>query len=101
MKREAIEGRLDGDNPFLDQMDLTLAAHHHNMQMQNARHEMENNMHKEYTPSSPMSLPSHFNPRDGLPHPPSPLQFPGMPSALTLTPPHHSKCFNLIFLSKI
>lgn len=94
MKRESIEGRLDGENPFLDQMDLTLAAHHHNMQMQNARHEIENNMHKEYTPSSPMSLPSHFNPRDGLPHPPSPLQFPGMPSALTLTPPHHSKFSN-------
>lgn len=95
MKRESIDGRLDGENPFLDQMDLTLAAHHHNMQMQNARHELENNMHKEYTPSSPMSLPSHFNPRDGLPHPPSPLQFPGMPSALTLTPPHHSKFFFL------
>lgn len=38
-----------------------------------------------------MSLQSHFNPREGPPHPPSPLQFPGMSSALTLTPPHHSK----------
>lgn len=45
----------------------------------------------EFTPSSPMSLQSHFNQREGPPHPPSPLQFPGMSSALTLTPPHHSK----------
>lgn len=47
----------------------------------------------EFTPSSPMSLQSHFNPREGPPHPPSPLQFPGMSSALALTPPHHSKYF--------
>lgn len=100
MKREAIEGRLENESPFMDQMDLTLAAaahHHHNMQLQNhlqnQRHhmEMEGGMHKEFTPSSPMSLPSHFNQRDGPPHPPSPLPFPGMSSALTLTPPHHSK----------
>ncbi|KAH8420985.1 hypothetical protein KR222_000624 [Zaprionus bogoriensis] len=35
-----------------------------------------------------MSLPGHFNAPDGQPHPPSPLPFPGMSSALTLTPPH-------------
>ncbi|XP_062133185.1 protein jim lovell [Drosophila sulfurigaster albostrigata] len=43
---------------------------------------------KEFAPTSPMSLPGHFNPPDGQPHPPSPLPFPGMSSALTLTPPH-------------
>ncbi|KAH8283445.1 hypothetical protein KR018_002110 [Drosophila ironensis] len=43
---------------------------------------------KEFGPSSPMSLPGHFNPPDGPPHPPSPLPFPGMSSAMTLTPPH-------------
>lgn len=50
--------------------------------------ESMNRLSKEFTPSSPMSLPSHFNPPDGPPHPPSPLPFPGMSSALTLTPPH-------------
>lgn len=50
--------------------------------------EAMNRMNKDFTPSSPMSLPSHFNPPDGPPHPPSPLPFPGMSSALTLTPPH-------------
>ncbi|ALC42821.1 CG16778 [Drosophila busckii] len=43
---------------------------------------------KDFAPSSPMSLPSHFNAPDGQPHPPSPLPFPGMSSAMTLTPPH-------------
>ncbi|XP_017468755.1 PREDICTED: protein jim lovell-like [Rhagoletis zephyria] len=50
--------------------------------------ESMNRLSKEFGPSSPMSLPSHFNPPDGPPHPPSPLQFPGMSSALALTPPH-------------
>ncbi|XP_041563164.1 protein jim lovell isoform X2 [Drosophila elegans] len=43
---------------------------------------------KEFAPASPMSLPGHFNAPDGPPHPPSPLPFPGMSSAMTLTPPH-------------
>ncbi|KAH8290558.1 hypothetical protein KR054_003976 [Drosophila jambulina] len=43
---------------------------------------------KEFAPASPMSLPGHFNPPDGPQHPPSPLPFPGMSSAMTLTPPH-------------
>ncbi|KAH8322552.1 hypothetical protein KR074_004980 [Drosophila pseudoananassae] len=43
---------------------------------------------KDFAPTSPMSLPGHFNPPDGPPHPPSPLPFPGMSSAMTLTPPH-------------
>ncbi|XP_034652617.1 protein jim lovell [Drosophila subobscura] len=45
---------------------------------------------KEFGPSSPMSLPGHFSQQDGHPHthPPSPLPFPGMSSAMTLTPPH-------------
>ncbi|XP_037941582.1 protein jim lovell-like [Teleopsis dalmanni] len=50
--------------------------------------ESMNRLSKEFTPSSPMSLPTHFNPPDGPPHPPSPLPFPGMSSALALTPPH-------------
>lgn len=50
--------------------------------------ESMNRLSKEFSPSSPMSLPTHFNPPDGPPHPPSPLPFPGMSSALTLTPPH-------------
>ncbi|XP_011180436.1 protein jim lovell [Zeugodacus cucurbitae] len=50
--------------------------------------ESMNRLSKEFAPSSPMSLPTHFNPPDGPPHPPSPLPFPGMSSALTLTPPH-------------
>lgn len=62
-------------------------AHHPNSR----HHDIDSNLHKDFTPSSPMSLPSHFNAREGPPHPPSPLQFPGMSSALTLTPPHHSK----------
>lgn len=91
LKREAIEASLENEVAFMEQMDLSMNHHHHNMQqLQNARHEMEN-MHKDFTPSSPMSLPSHFHPRDGPPHPPSPLPFPGLPSALTLTPPHHSE----------
>jgi len=41
-------------------------------------------LNKDFTPSSPMNMPTHFNPPDGPPHPPSPLPFPG----LNLTPPH-------------
>lgn len=55
----------------------------------------------DFTPSSPMSLQSHFNQREGPPHPPSPLQFPGMASAMTLTPPHHSEIIFFIFFSNI
>lgn len=103
LKREALDARLENESPYMDQMELSLAAaaaaaaaahHHHSSGMPhpNSRHhDLENNLHKEFTPSSPMSLPSHFNPREGPPHPPSPLQFPGMSSALTLTPPHHSE----------
>lgn len=101
MKREALEARLESESPYLDHMDLSLAAaaaaahHQHSAgsaHHPNARHhDIENSLHKDFTPSSPMSLPSHFNPREGPPHPPSPLQFPGISSALTLTPPHHSK----------
>lgn len=105
MKRESFEARMENESPYMDQIDLSIAAaaaaaaaahHHHNaggnMHHSNVRlHEMENSLHKEFTPSSPMSLPSHFNPREGPQHPPSPLQFPGMSSALTITPPHHSK----------
>ncbi|XP_002092939.3 protein jim lovell [Drosophila yakuba] len=43
---------------------------------------------KEFGPASPMSLQGPFNAPDGPPHPPSPLPFPGMSSAMTLTPPH-------------
>uniref|UniRef100_A0A1A9WS60 BTB domain-containing protein n=1 Tax=Glossina brevipalpis TaxID=37001 RepID=A0A1A9WS60_9MUSC len=50
--------------------------------------ESMNRLSKEFGPSSPMSLPSHYNPQEGPPHPPSPLPFPGMSTALTLTPPH-------------
>ncbi|XP_013100272.2 protein jim lovell [Stomoxys calcitrans] len=50
--------------------------------------ESMNRLSKEFTPTSPMSLPPHYNPQDGPPHPPSPLPFPGMSSALALTPPH-------------
>ncbi|XP_053966639.1 protein jim lovell isoform X1 [Anastrepha ludens] len=50
--------------------------------------ESMNRLSKEFTPTSPMSLPTHFNPPDGQPHPRSPLPFPGMSSALALTPPH-------------
>lgn len=78
------------------------AAHHHNavgLHHPNSRHhDLENNLHKEFTPSSPMNLQAHFNPREGPPHPPSPLQFPGMSSALTLTPPHHSEFYCTRFL---
>lgn len=117
MKREALEARLESESPYMDQIDLSLAAaaaaaaaahHHHNsigggpggnMHHPNSRHhDIENSLHKEFTPSSPMSLPAHFNPREGPQHPPSPLQFPGMSSALTLTPPHHSKFYSLICL---
>ncbi|XP_065368465.1 protein jim lovell [Calliphora vicina] len=49
--------------------------------------ESMNRLSKEFTPTSPMSLPPHYNPQDGPPHPPSPLPFPGM-SSLALTPPH-------------
>ncbi|XP_031622232.1 protein jim lovell isoform X2 [Contarinia nasturtii] len=100
MKREALESRLENESAYMDQMDLTLVAaaaaaahHHHNaasMHHPNSRHhELENNLHKEFTPSSPMSLQSHFNPREGPPHPPSPLQFPvfGLDSPLSLFPP--------------
>lgn len=104
LKREAME-RLESESPYMDHIDLSLAAaaaaaaaahHHHNasgnMHHPNSRpHDMENSRHKEFTPSSPMSLPSHFNPREGPQHPPSPLQFPGMPPGLGLTPPHPSK----------
>lgn len=50
--------------------------------------ESMNRLSKEFTPTSPMSLPPHYNHPDGPPHPPSPLPFPGMSSALALTPPH-------------
>ncbi|XP_019891792.2 protein jim lovell isoform X1 [Musca domestica] len=50
--------------------------------------ESMNRLSKEFTPTSPMSLPPPYNPQDGPPHPPSPLPFPGMSSALALTPPH-------------
>lgn len=101
LKREAIESRLENENAYMDQVDLQLAAAaaaaYHNatgLHHPNSRHpDAENNLHKEFPPSSPMSLQNHFNPREG-PHPPSPLQFPGMSSALTLTPPHHSKFAN-------
>lgn len=58
MKREALESRLDSENAYMDQVDLSLAAaaaaaaaaHHHNaagLHHPNSRHhEMENNMHK-------------------------------------------------------
>lgn len=59
MKRETIESRLESENAYIDQMDLSLAAaaaaaaaaaHHHNaanMHHPNSRlHEMENNLHK-------------------------------------------------------
>lgn len=58
MKREALESRLDNENAYMDQVDLTLAAaaaaaaaaHHHNaagLHHPNSRHhEMENNLHK-------------------------------------------------------
>lgn len=49
--------------------------------------ESMNRLSKEFPPTSPMSLPPHFNAQDGPPHPPSPLPFPGM-SSLALTPPH-------------
>lgn len=105
LKREAIDARIESENAYMEQMDLQIAAaaaaaaaahQQHNaansMHHPNSRHpDLENNLHKDFTPSSPMSLQSHFNPREGPPHPPSPLQFPGMSSALTLTPPHHSK----------
>lgn len=51
------------------------------------------------TPSSPMSLQSHFIPREGPPHPPSPLQFPGMSSTMGITPPHHST-LNIMYIRK-
>lgn len=97
LKRESFEARMGNDSPYLDHMDLTLAAahHHHQSMMQNQRMHMdamEREMHKEFTPSSPMSLPSHFNPHDGPPHPPSPLPFPGM----SLASPHHSELFFLL-----
>lgn len=91
MKRESFESRMGSESPFLEHMDMTLAAahHHHHSMMQSRMHmdALEREMHKDFTPSSPMSLPSHFNPHDGPPHPPSPLPFPGM----SLTSPHHSK----------
>lgn len=91
LKRESFEARMGNESPFLEHMDMTLAAahHHHQSMMQSRMHmdAMEREMHKDFTPSSPMSLPSHFNPHDGPPHPPSPLPFPGM----SLTSPHHSK----------
>lgn len=71
-------------------------VHHPNSR----HHDIDSNLHKDFTPSSPMSLPSHFNAREGPPHPPSPLQFPGMSSALTLTPPHHSKYYLSTIISQ-
>ncbi|XP_075169052.1 BTB/POZ domain-containing jim lovell protein isoform X2 [Haematobia irritans] len=51
--------------------------------------ESMNRLSKEFTPTSPMSLPPHYNPQDGPPHPPSPLPFPvfGLDSPLGLFPP--------------
>lgn len=57
MKREALESRLESENAYIDQMDLSLAAaaaaaaaHHHNaagLHHPNSRHhELENNLHK-------------------------------------------------------
>lgn len=57
MKREALESRLESENAYIEQMDLSLAAaaaaaaaaHHHNAGLHhpNSRHhEMENNLHK-------------------------------------------------------
>lgn len=58
MKREALESRLESENAYIDQMDLSLAAaaaaaaaaHHHGaagLHHPNSRHnEMENNLHK-------------------------------------------------------
>ncbi|XP_073811140.1 BTB/POZ domain-containing jim lovell protein isoform X2 [Musca autumnalis] len=51
--------------------------------------ESMNRLSKEFTPTSPMSLPPPYNPQDGPPHPPSPLPFPvfGLDSPLGLFPP--------------
>ncbi|XP_004529936.1 protein jim lovell isoform X2 [Ceratitis capitata] len=51
--------------------------------------ESMNRLSKEFDPTSPMSLPPHFNPTDGPPHPSSPLPFPvfGLDSPLGLFPP--------------
>lgn len=58
MKRESLESRLENENAYIDQMDLSLAAaaaaaaaaHHHNaagLHHPNSRHhELENNLHK-------------------------------------------------------
>lgn len=58
MKREALESRLENENAYMDQVDLSLAAaaaaaaaaHHHNaagLHHPNSRHhEMENNLRK-------------------------------------------------------
>lgn len=56
MKREALESRLENENAYMDQVDLTLAAaaaaaaHHHNatgLHHPNSRHhDLENNLHK-------------------------------------------------------
>lgn len=58
--------------------------------------ESMNRLSKEFTPTSPMSLPPHYNPQDGPPHPPSPLPFPGM-SSLALTPPHSEYLSRFLF----
>lgn len=120
MKSESLEGQMDNESPFhMEQMDLSMAAaaaaaaqHQHqmvasgmlgmhsaNVHQQQGHDRLDadmvnHRMNKEFTPSSPMNLPSHFNPPDGPPHPPSPLPFPGMSSALGLTPPHSKlDCF--------
>lgn len=56
MKREALEARLENENAYMEQVDLTLAAaaaaaaHHHNatgLHHPNSRHhDLENNLHK-------------------------------------------------------
>lgn len=89
MKMELDDGR---DSPqFMEQMDLSLAQHHHNLMQNASQNNMEHgnlNNNKDFTPTSPISLPPHFNHPDGH-HPQSPLSFPHMSvSSLTLTPPH-------------
>lgn len=61
--------------------------------------ESMNRLSKEFTPTSPMSLPPHYNPQDGPPHPPSPLPFPGM-SSLALTPPHSEYLSRFLFCER-
>lgn len=122
---------MDHENPFsFDQMDLSMAAaaaaaaqHHQNqlnassllghMTNQVLQHgpgggherleDAVNRMSKDFTPTSPMNMPSmNFGGNDGGPshHPPSPLPFPGMSgqmSALGLTPPHSEYFLILLF----